>query len=65
MGLYERFKGKEPEEQSEESSNPTEPETIINLTGNQNRIRTHQVTGSLNHDISNLILHTIHPVILM
>ena len=65
MGLYERIKGKEPEEQHEESSNPLEPETRINLIENQTRVRTYHVTGSLNHDISNLILDTICPVIKM
>ena len=68
MGLYDGVRGeKEPEEgeQNEESSNPIEPETRINLTGNQTHVRTYQVTGSLNPDVSNLILYTIHPVIEM
>ena len=77
MELYNRVKGKETEvtiEQNEESSNPVvlagchiiqtqsvDPETTINLIKNQTRIRTYQVTGSLNH-VSNFILNTIHPV---
>ena len=40
-------------------------QTTINLIENQTHIRTYWVTGSLNHDISNLILDTIHPVIQM
>ena len=74
-------KTEEPIEQNEESSNPLapavhhtggvseaqsiEPETTINLIVNQTCVRTYQVTGSLNHDVSNLILDTICPVIKM
>ena len=36
-----------------------------NLIEDQDRIRSYKVTGSLNHDISNLIFNTIHPVIEM
>ena len=43
----------------------TTPETRINLIENQTRVRTYQVTGYLNHKISNLIFSTIHPVIQM
>ena len=42
-----------------------EPETIINLIENQSCVRTYQVTGSLNHDASDLIFDTILPVIQM
>ena len=62
MGLYKRFNGKEPEE---ESFNSVEPKTRIDRIENQTHIRTYQVTGSLNHDIPNLILDTICPVIKM
>ena len=41
------------------------PETRINLIKNQTHIRTYQVTGSFNYDVSNLILNTICPVIQM
>ena len=63
MGLYERVRGeKEPEEEkNEESSNSVEPGTRINLIKSQTHVRTYQVTGSLSHDVSNLILHTICP----
>ena len=68
MGLYKQFKGerepKEPEEpkgeQNEESFNTLEPEIRINLIENQTRVRTYEVTGSLNHDVSNFTLDTIH-----
>ena len=43
----------------------TTPETRINLIENQTHIRTYQVTGSLSHDVSNLILDTICPIIEM
>ena len=67
MGLYERVRGeKEPEDKkNEESSNSVEPETRINLIKSQIQIRAYQVTSSLNHDVSNLILHTICPNIKM
>ena len=45
--------------------NHTEAQTTINLIENQTRVRTYWVTGSLNNDISNLILDTICPVIHM
>ena len=71
MGLYERVKG-----EKEESSNIIAPdveaalpdlrsETRIELIENRTRVRTYQVTGSLNQDVSNLILDTIHPAIQM
>ena len=75
-----RVKGKEteePVEKNKESSNSIvlagchtggmseEPETTINLIENQTCIRTCQVTGYLNHDVSNLVLDTICPVIEM
>ena len=41
------------------------PETTINLIDIQTHVRTYQVTGSLNQDVSNLILDTICPVIEM
>ena len=64
MQLYERGKGNEFQEgQSEESSNPIGLETRINLTENQTHVRAYKMTGSLNHDVSNLILDTICPVI--
>ena len=59
MRLYKRFKGKEPEE---ESFNPVEHWTKIKLTKNQTRVISYEVTGSLNHDVSNLILDTVCPV---
>ena len=40
-------------------------QTTINLVKNQTHVRTYQVTGSLSHDVSNLILETICPVIKM
>ena len=43
----------------------TEAQTTINLTENQTRVRTYWVTGSFNHDVSNLILNTIRPIIRM
>ena len=71
MGLYNRV--------NSESSNPIapavepgqrhagyqsiEPETMINLIENQTHGRNYQVTGSLNHEVSNLILNIIHLVI--
>ena len=71
MGLYERVKG-----EKEESSNLVAPdveaalpdlrsETRIELIENRTQVRTYQVTGSLNQDVSNLILDTIHPAIQM
>ena len=69
MGLYKRVRGENEEQavegQSEESSSLIEPETRISLIENQNLVRTYQVTSSLSHDVSNLILHTIRPVIQM
>ena len=41
------------------------PESKIDLIENQIRVKTHRVTGPLNHDVSNLILDTIGPVIEM
>ena len=43
----------------------TEAQTTINLIENQTRVRTYWVTRSLNHDVSNLILDTIFPIIQM
>ena len=65
MGLYEGVKGEKGSEEghSEESFNPVGPETRINLTKNQTRVRTYEVIGCLNHDVSNLVLDTIYPVI--
>ena len=60
-GPSEPEKSREPEE----SFNSIEPNTRITLICNQTCIRTYQVTGSLNLDISSLILHTILPVIQM
>ena len=42
-----------------------ERETRINLIEDQTRVKTYEVTGNLNHDVSNLILKTIKPVIKM
>ena len=39
------------------------PDTRTNPIENQTHVRTYQVTGSLNHDVSNLILDTICPII--
>ena len=43
----------------------TTPEARINLIENQTHDRIYQVTGFLNHDISNLILDNICPIIQM
>ena len=43
----------------------TTPETGINLIENQTHVRTYQVTGFLNHNVSSLILTTICPIIQM
>ena len=43
----------------------TTSETTINLIENQTHVRIYQVTSSLNHDISNLILDNICPIIQM
>ena len=40
-------------------------ETRIDLMENQTHVKTYGVTGPFNHDVSNLILNTIHPVIEM
>ena len=64
MGLYKWFKGeKESEKEQNEESFDLELKTRINLIKNQTRVRTYKVTGPLNHDVSNLILGTNHPVI--
>ena len=42
-----------------------EAQTTINLTESQTRVGTYWVAGSLNYDVSNLILYTICPVIHM
>ena len=42
-----------------------ERETRISLIEDQTRVKTYEVTGNLNHDVSNLILKTIKPVIKM
>ena len=62
--LRERLREPPPESRIEPMSDVV-PETRINLIENQTRIKTYIVTGPLNHDISNLIFNTIHPVIKM
>ena len=42
-----------------------ERETRINFIEDQTHVKTYEVTGNLNHDVSNLILKTIKPVIEM
>ena len=67
MGLYKRVKGerKYEEGKSEESFYLIELETTINLIKNQTRVRSYEVTGSLNRVVSNLILDIVHPIIEM
>ena len=80
MGFYNRIRGENEESSNPvepviatagrhtrgaSEARTVEPETTINLIENQTCVRTYQVTGSLNHDVSNLILSTIHPVIEM
>ena len=50
---------------SREHNEAIDLETRINLIENQTRVRTYEMIGSLNHDVSNLILNTIWPVIEM
>ena len=62
MGLYNRVKG---EKNTNTGNELNERETRINLIEDQTHVKTYEVTGNLNHDVSNLILKTIKPVIEM
>ena len=57
--------GHQTEEPAAPAAQTVEPQTTINLIVKQTHIRSSQVTGSLNQDVSNLILDTIHPDIQM
>ena len=62
MGLYNRVKV---EKNTNTGNELNERETRISLMVDQTRIKTYEVTGNLNHDVSDLILKTIKPVIKM
>ena len=62
MGLYNRVKG---EKNTNTGNELSERKTRISLIKDQTQVKTYEVTGNLNYDVSNLILKTIKPVIKM